>query len=194
MKRGNVSHVALSSNVADLSNRVAAAESRVGQPSVVPKLKGGAEEPPVPVCDKIGALEKSVNELFEKETEILEFEKKMGCLEAWVESEHSESSNLVLNNIVKRNYIIQRSDRLREVGKSLGEIQELEEHITPPVYQELPKHSEQLHKIEVNSAMTVGTAIKLHEHVSKMAEDYHKTVMSVNSQLLVWNRMFDKKP
>mmetsp|Transcript_163139 Transcript_163139/g.523139 ORF Transcript_163139/g.523139 Transcript_163139/m.523139 type:complete len:192 (+) Transcript_163139:104-679(+) len=191
MKRGNVSHVALSSNVAELCNRVSSCELRLG---VAPSAPAGEEAKEGPISDRVDALAKEVNELFENDAELTSFENQMGALASWMEVEHSATSHLVLNNIVKRNYVIQRSDRLREIGKHFGEIHAMEEHMRPPVFEELPKHSEQLHNVEVSSAVTVGSAIKLHEHVSRLAEDYHKTVMGLNSQLLVWSRMFDRKP
>jgi len=126
-----------------------------------------------------------------REKKLADFERSFNALEGWLQAEHASASQVLLHNNAKLNYVAQHARHLQDFANFLAQIQSLEEYINPPAMKELPKHSERLLQVEASSATTVGLAVDLHSTVAQIAEDYHKTMVGVNSQLLQWDRLLD---
>lgn len=189
-----VGHVPLSTEIADLSRRVKACEDFVGTPAAEGSRRtppdGGGKEP---ICGRVDSLERKVDDIFAGDADLSAFEEGLGALEAWLESEHAQTSRVVLHGAAKRSYVVQQSEQLQEAARVLRQVEGLEKHMKITALQELPQHEDKLRRIEVRSAVTSGSALKLHEHVAHLAEDYHKTIVSLNDQLLQWNGLFNQK-
>mmetsp|Transcript_100541 Transcript_100541/g.224641 ORF Transcript_100541/g.224641 Transcript_100541/m.224641 type:complete len:185 (+) Transcript_100541:70-624(+) len=181
------SQAPLSGQIADLSQRVAACEAQLGASS------SGAEASKESVRSRVTALTRRVDDIFQHEKTFVDYERNVDALEGWLRVEHASASHVLFHNNAKLNYVVQHAEQLQEFSKSLRQVESLEQYINPPVMQELPKYSEQLRRIEANSAVAVGGAMKLHDDVARLAEDYHKTMMAINAQLLEWDSKLASK-
>mmetsp|Transcript_6291 Transcript_6291/g.17669 ORF Transcript_6291/g.17669 Transcript_6291/m.17669 type:complete len:197 (+) Transcript_6291:36-626(+) len=186
----------LSGQIADLTQRVAACEAHLGAPCAdgPSRLPTGSHEPSkASLAGCVAKLASKVDAVFKQEKQLVEFEKSMDSMEEWLQSEHASASHVVLHRNAKRNYVVQHAEQLQDFAKSLSEVESLRQYINPPYMQELPKHSEQLRKIDGKSVVTMGCAMKLHEQVAQISEEYHKTIVALNSQLLKWDSALSSK-
>merc|ERR1712032_1637591 len=138
-------------------------------------------------------LTRQVDDIFQRDKRFLDYERNADALEGWLQAEHASASHVLLHNNAKMNYVVQHAEQLEEFSRSLRQVECLEQFINPPAMQELPKHSDQLQRIEAKSVVTAGSAIKLHEDVSRLAEDYHQTMVALNAQLLHWDRLLSSE-
>jgi len=170
----------------DLSRRVAECEARLGVAAGATPSKGQT------MNEKVSEMTRKVNDIFQRERKLVDFERGIDSLEGWLHAEHASVSRVVMHSSAKRNYVLQHSQQLEEFVKMLQQVESLEQFINPVSIQEMPKYNDQLRSIEAKSAVTVGSAMQLYDNVSTMAEDYHKTMLALNSQLLAWDKLLSK--
>ncbi|CAE8602106.1 unnamed protein product, partial [Polarella glacialis] len=182
--------LSLSAQIADLSARVAACEERLGCSTPAQHGASGDSEP---LRSRVAELGRRVGEIFGKRKDLQDFERNMDALDDWLQVEHAGASHVLLHRSAKRSYVAQHADQLRGFASLLREVEALEKYINPASLRELPAHGDRLRRVEANSALAVASAMQLHEQVANMAEDYHRTVIGLNEQMLHWDRLLSEK-
>mmetsp|Transcript_110469 Transcript_110469/g.323159 ORF Transcript_110469/g.323159 Transcript_110469/m.323159 type:complete len:184 (-) Transcript_110469:11-562(-) len=168
--------------LAALDRRVAVSERRLGVATE------GAT-----VSERLADLQKRVEEVFGQDTALQGFEQGMEALNAWLEEERAATSRVLMHAATKRNFVVQQAAQLQEIVRLLEQVQRLERFAGEPAPAELGGQGERLRRIEARSAATAGSAIGLHQHVTQVAEDYHKTIVSLNAQLLHWDQVLSRR-
>lgn len=180
-------HLSLSSQIAGLSQRLAVCEFRLGTSAST------SEQPHVAVSERIAELGSRVNDFFQRDKKLTDFEQSVDMVEGWLQAEHASVSRVVMHQHAKRNYVLQHTSQLQDFATCLAEVERLEQYINPVELRELPKCGEQLRSIEAKSAVTINGAMRLHEEVAEMADNYHKTIIALNEQLLHWDNLLSAK-
>jgi len=134
-------------------------------------------------------VSKKVDAIYNRDKKLQELERNLGNLEVWTTTEPSQALSMLRQEKAKRKYVAQHEHYLRDFTRVLAEVQRLESCINPPGLQDIPACNERLRRLEARSALAVGAAVRLHDHVAQVAEEYHKTMVALNDQLLRWDTL-----
>jgi len=138
---------------------------------------------------RIAEVSKKVDAIYNRDKKLQELERNLGNLEVWTTTEPSQALSMLRQEKAKRKYVAQHEHYLRDFTRVLAEVQRLESCINPPGLQEIPTCNERLRRLETRSKLAVGAAVRLHDHVAQVAEEYHKTMVALNDQLLRWDTL-----
>uniref|UniRef100_A0A0G4IE33 Dynactin subunit 3 n=1 Tax=Chromera velia CCMP2878 TaxID=1169474 RepID=A0A0G4IE33_9ALVE len=169
----------------DLELRLASCESILG---VGPDI----EAPPLPdelvaltLREQVAKLAEQLNERFDGP--ILEFEKKYLDITSWLKAERGELSNVLLNTVAKRGFVLEHADVLRECAGQLQTVESLQQYVNPPVLKEMPGYAQRLELLEARGQALSESAQKLHAEVDQLASTYHQAISTMSALLMEWD-------
>mmetsp|Transcript_65189 Transcript_65189/g.201807 ORF Transcript_65189/g.201807 Transcript_65189/m.201807 type:complete len:196 (+) Transcript_65189:45-632(+) len=174
--------------LAALDRRLAACESQLG---IVASEVPGAPLPSVP--EQVADIQRRVDDAFGTDEALQRFEQGMAALDAWLQQEHATTSRVLLHAGAKRSFVVQHAAQLLELARALRELEYLEPFARAPAPSGLAGQGERLRQAEASGAAAAGGAARLHQHVTQVAEDFHRTIASLNTQLLHWDKVLSKR-
>jgi len=164
------------------------------QPIDLPKQKHkrGAEKE-VTLNHSLEEIQKKVENLYSRERRFTELEHGMRAVSQFLQAEHSSVETVIAQNLAKRNYVVQHADQLQEFVQALQEIEGLQCQINPPHLEQVPSLSLRVQRLESGAVVLAEASARMYQRVEHIAQDYHKTMTSVNAQMLTWNKLLDEK-
>lgn len=143
------------------------------------------------LSQRVMEVHRKVDQIF-RDKALLELESRLQAMETWLYIDPSGAESLLQQERAKRRYILQHANHLRDFNRVLAEINRMEPCINPLSLQELPSCDDRLRRLEARNAVAVNSVMRLHTHVSQVAEEYHKAMVAVNEQMMRWNTLLSK--
>ncbi|CAK0907662.1 unnamed protein product, partial [Prorocentrum cordatum] len=132
-----------SDELAALGARLAACEARVGAPAA-----GSAQAPAGGLAAAVAELTRQVDAVFKQDQRLADFEQNIATLDQISGADRGAGPRALLHGGVKQSYVAQHAGQLREFARCLKEVESLERYIAPPPSLELPRHEQELRRIE----------------------------------------------
>lgn len=136
-------------------------------------------------------VSKKVNAMFTREKKFLELEKHLNMFEFWMHVDPSQTLAKLRQEKAKKTYVVEHENHLKDFTRVLAEVSRLEFCINPPGLQDVPACNERLHRLEARHAVAAGAAIQLHHHVAKVADEYHRAMAGLSSQMQQWDLLLN---